>query len=181
MIDMTYGELVDSLRKDLQLDLSTDAVPHTGNDTPSGINVRGGWQLLAAYYVNNWITNPNAANPPTTASPFSVPMMFVDANGWVTLRGIMRNSAPYAYSTAPSTPLNLPVSLLPKGVELFSQEVADGSGNLATTNVVVFNLLTQAANPGLGGNVLLNAGTGTNTGTAAGLLNLSGIRWNYKS
>lgn len=179
---MSYGDLLAALRKDLQPDLSVDVLQHTGNDVPGPLGTPGGWALLSPYYVNNWITHPGTANPPSGGGFGFVPMMFIDANGWVNLRGWMRNSANYSFATpATSTILNLPQAILPKGVQLFVERATDGAGNESHVNIQLFNIAEQNSNPSFGGNVFIGSAVGTNGGSAGGFVALDSMRWNYRS
>lgn len=180
-----YHDLLDNLRKDLQLDLSIDAQQHTGNDVPGALSTSatGCWLPLSPFYVHSWGTQAAGAYPGTLAKPWSVPMMFLDANGWVTLRGLIAAGAAYSNGTPAAVPLNLPTSLLPPTVEGFTQWTQDAAGNNSMTMIEVWPAVYAAGNPTFGGNVFaaLTVGGGTNNGAVGTYFSLSGIRWNCRA
>ena len=159
--ELTYEDLVDLLRKDLQIDLSLDALPHTGNDPAAFQSVPTSW------YGSNWTGY--------ATSGAWIPQYWIDANGWVHLRGLVKPIVAYSYGAANATVLVLPTSICPRTIHMFQQ-----IGNDSAANYYVGRMDLVPAGGTPSSSLFVVGGVGTNNG-GAGWLNLNGIRWNYKS
>lgn len=155
-----YATLVDNLKRDLQLDATTDIQPGTivqalNNDSAARSRAAITWHGLP-YNATNWTD---------MGGSFQVGQYGLDALGFVHIRGVCKSVAGYTFTTAST----LLVATLPPGFRPGANEMGS-SFQFDTANSASYNRLDILTNGQLqvnGGNTVSESVTsGGNNGVA---------------